>query len=332
MTEIARAVGVSKNAVSLALAGKPGVSAATRARIVATAERLGYEPVAAERRNKAHVIVVVPEYLRNDGAFYSEIFWAIEHEIRKSGAVMLTFGLSAASEQQLVLPETPDHAEVIGYLAIGVISPRYLQALADTGRHIVTVDIRSVRPLISSVCSDNLGGAQVAVEYLIAKGHTHIGFAGPVYSAQSVFERWCGYRGAMLKHDISPDPSLFILGNRDRFELLDSEAVLEKYLSPQLDMPTAWFCAGDLIALSLMKTLNRRGIRVPTDVSIIGFDDLAVSGMVAPALTTIRVDRKLMGREAVRLLLAHYQDSSVPCRQVMLPCSIVERESVRPVE
>ena len=328
MHDIARQIGVSKNAVSLALAGKRGVSEATRARVIAAAQDMGYQIETKKNYDRACIAAIVPEYLRGDGSFYSDIFWSIDNEVRKMGAMMLTHGLSKAHEIDLVPPVLPANAHIIGYLPIGVISPAYLDMLRSTGSQIVTVDIQATKPLLSCVTSDNLDGARQAVEYLIAHGHRRIGFVGPVFSALSVYERWCGYRGALLQHDIPYDESLCILGRRDGFELLDTEEAQFKYFHKLESLPTAWFCAGDLIALSLIKLLGRHNLRVPQDVSVIGFDDLKVGALLSPSLTTMHIDRKLMGREAVRLLLSQYQDKSAPVRLVALPCELVERESV----
>ena len=329
MSDIAGRVGVSKNAVSLALAGRPGVSEATRARVVAAARELGYPLDEKNRYDKACIAAIVPEYLLGDGSFYSDIFWSIEQEVRLIGAMMLTIGLSKAQEEKLVPPTLPANAHLIGYLPIGVIAPAYLRMLRDTGHSIVTVDIRSASPSLSCVGTDNVDGARQAVEYLISCGHRRIGFIGPAFSAQSVCERWCGYCGTMLKHGLRCDGDVCILGRRDGFELLDTEEAQLKYFGRIETMPTAWFCAGDLIALSLCKLLARRGLRVPQDVSVIGFDDLRISALVDPALTTMRVDRRLMGREAVRLLLRSYEEKDAPARHLALPCELVRRDSVR---
>ena len=328
MQDIANHIGISKNAVSLALSGKTGVSEAMRARVVAAAREMGYQSDEKKRYDKACVAAIVPEYLRGDGSFYSDIFWSIEHEVRRIGAMTLTIGLSKEHENALTAPALPANVHLIGYLPIGVIQPAYLDMLKAMGDPIVTVDIRSANPLISSVCSDNLGGAQQAVEYLIGRGHRRIGFIGPVFSAYSVYERWCGYCGALLNHDIPYDESLCVLGRRNGFELLDTEEAQQKYFSNLRAMPSAWFCAGDMIALTLIKLIRRHGLRVPEDVSVIGFDDLKISALVSPPLTTMRVDRKLMGREAVRLLLNQYQDRGAPVRHLALPCTLTERESV----
>ena len=331
MEDIARAVGVSKNAVSLALANKPGVSDAIRLQIQHTAQLMGYRSSADRTEEKGCLVILVPEYIRNDGAFYSDIFWALEHESRKQGFITLTSGLSVVMERDLILPKETENLKVLGYLAIGIIRKEYLEMLYSTGKHIVCVDIRSSSLPLSSVTADNLYGGCQATSYLIEKGHRRIGFAGPIFNAQSVFERWCGYQQAMMMHNLDVPHECCILGRRDGFELLDTSAVLDQYLSAVHEMPTAWFCSGDMIAISMLKLLNARGYRVPEDISIISFDDLKVAEMVSPALTTIHVDRSRMSKQSVHQLLSQvFSQHPVQPVHISIPCYLVERQSVAP--
>ena len=114
--------------------------------------------------------------------------------------------------------------------------------------------------------------------------------------------------------------------------MLDSNVILEGYLDRLSQMPTAWFCAGDMIAVAMLKLLTARGYRVPDDISIVSFDDLKIADMVSPALTTIHVDRTLMGKQSVYQLISQTLSHSptVPVH-ISLPCYLVERQSVRDV-
>lgn len=330
MADIAAAVGVSKNAVSLALTGKAGISEAMRTRIVETARLMGYQRPAEKPSEKACIVVIVPWYIRDDGTFYSDIFWAIEHETRTQGYITLTVGLSQEMEQQLILPDGTADMNVIGYLAVGIIRAEYLKKLYATGKQVVCVDIHNSDVPLTCVAADNLYGGYLATRHLIEKGHRAIGFTGPIFSAQSVFERWCGFQKAMQTFDLTVQDDLCILGQKKAFELLDNSAILGGYLDRLPRMPTAWFCAGDMIAIAMLKLLTARGYSVPEDVSIVGFDDLKIADMVSPALSTIHVERKLMGKQSVSQLIrqAMFQVPALPVH-ISLPCYLVERQSVR---
>lgn len=332
MEDIAKAVGVSKNAVSLALSNKPGISDTIRDQIQQTAQILGYRNTTDRAEKKGCLVVLVPEYIRSDGAFYSDIFWAVEHESRKQGFFTLTSGLSAAMEKELILPKETETLKVLGYLAIGIIRKEYLEMLHSTGKQVVCVDICCNSPLLSSVTADNLYGGFLATDYLIRNGHKRIGFVGPIFNAPSVFERWCGYQRAMMMKSMEIPENCNILGKRNGFELLDNFDILEKYLADVKDMPTAWFCAGDMIAISMLKLLKSRGYRIPEDISIISFDDLKVAEMVSPALTTIHVDRSVMSKQSVHQLLNQiFSSQPVQPVHISIPCYLVERQSVAPL-
>ena len=328
MADVAGKLGISKNAVSLALAGKPGVSEQMRRTIAETARKMGYYAPGSASNAQACIVVLVPPYIRDDGSFYSDVFWAIEHESRKTSVVTITAGLSAQAQRELTLPNVPEGLRIIGYLAIGSIDPRYLNRLVETGKKVVSVDIRTPMP-ISSVSADNFFAGKAAAEYLISKGHRSIGFAGPAFGVQSVYERWCGFSRALMDHGILPNEDMCILGRRDGFELLDTPEALSRYYVSLRQRPTAWFCAGDLIALSMCRLLNASGLHVPDDVSVMGCDDLKMGEYIRPALTTMHIDRKLMGKRAVWLLLGEKNEHPDDVIHIMLPVPLVERQSVK---
>lgn len=329
MDDIAQKLGVSKNAVSLALGNKPGVSEELREKVYAAARRMHYRMPGDKSGVSVCLAVLVPEYIRDDGSFYSDIFWAIEHEAHIQGYMTLTVGLSKQAEQERTLPNFPEGLEIQGYLAVGIISREYLQCLLAAGLPVVCVDICNEEVPASCVTADNVYGGYLATRYLLENGHRQIGFAGPVYSARSVFERWSGYQEALYEYGVPLREQFSILGRQDGFELLDDAAILGRYLEKIPAMPTAWFCAGDMIAVSMVKLLTERGIRVPQEVSVMGFDDLKIAEIISPPLTTIHVDRKMMGRYAVHQLLRQiFPDDLDTHLRLSLPCALMVRQSV----
>ena len=324
MEDIAKRLNISKNAVSLALNNKPGVSEKLRQRIVRTATELNYGSFSTQLDNKSKcILVIVPEYIHNDTFFYSDIFWAIEQEAKRQGYLSFTSSISYEAEKKLTLPLIPQELNVIGLLVIGVIRDDYLRCIYEMGLPVVTVDITYHNIPVNSIASSNIAGAYDGTSYLVECGHTDIGFIGPVYTAQSVYERWCGFHQAILKHNLTDHNGYHIFGANDHFELLDTTSVLETYLDKVDRYPTAWFCAGDRIAIALISLLNKKNISVPNDISVMGFDDISVSHMISPPLTTIRVDRKLMGELAVKRLT----DQRI--FHINLPGALIIRDSVR---
>lgn len=333
MQDIADNLSISKNSVYLALNGKTGIGSELRQQILDEAARLGYGGYAAQAPDTKSkcIVVIVPEYLRDDAFFYSEIFWAIESEAKKRGCISITSTVPREAEESLALPFLPEGMKIVGFLLIGVMKDAYVRKLYSVGLPMLSVDIPYNGIPISCIATANHSGGFIATQYLIDKGHKRIGFIGPVYSAQSVYERFSGYRQAMEQAGLFIDEKYSIVGQPGRFELFDTIEVLEQLLERMQKTPTAWFCGGDRIAISMINLLSMRGLRVPEDVSIMGFDDISVARMVFPQLTTMHVRRKRMGRLAVEYLLRAAEQHQ-ELLHICLPCSVVERGSVREIE
>jgi LacI family transcriptional regulator/LacI family purine nucleotide synthesis repressor len=320
MADIAEGLGVSKNAVSLALSGKNGVSQELRRRVIDKAVEMEYMAAPPDTQSKC-IAVLVPEYLHDDMFFYSELLWAIGKEAEALGCSALHVGVTEAAP-----PALPKELRVVGLLVIGVVSQGYIQTLRGIGLPLLSVDI--AYPGVPCVGASNVIGGALAVEYLLENGHRRIGFIGPVDTALSVYERWCGYTLALRRAGLESRPEDLILGERHTFRLLDTPETLGPYLAGRDTYPTAWFCAGDRIAIALIHVLNDLGLKVPEDISVMGFDDIAAAQMVLPRLSTVRVDRKQMGRLAVERLLAP-QGEEVVSHSVS--GTLVVRDSVKTI-
>ncbi|MGN0764211.1 MAG: LacI family DNA-binding transcriptional regulator [Aristaeellaceae bacterium] len=326
MQDVADRLGVSKNSVYLALNGKNGISAALKEQILATAAEMGYGRTLA-RSNASCVVTVLPEYLRNDSFFYADVFWSIEDEVKRCGYLSMNAVVSTDMEAGLEMPALPQNMEIAGVVVVGIFADEYIQALYSLGYPMLSVDICYARTPISCVETANFTGGYDAANHLIAQGHRSIGFAGPIYSARSVYERWCGFRQAMEEHQLTVERRWRVTGRPGSRVLFDTVEDLSGAMQDVDDMPTAWFCAGDRIAVAMMNVLQMRGLSVPQDVSVMGFDDLPIAEMVMPRLTTMHVQRKRMGSMAVRLMLHDEMSTEGPCI-VQLPAALVERDSV----
>ena len=328
MDDIASKLNISKNAVSLALGNKKGVSDSLRKKVQETARQMNYGNYVMSDEKSSCIISIVPEYIQNDTYFYSDIFWSIEQEAKNRHCISIMSGISKTAEKDLILPQDCPEVDNKGFLVIGIVSGAYINKLLQTGLPVISVDIEHHDTPVRSITASNLSGGYTAAKYLIEKGHTEIGFIGPVYTAQSIYERWCGFNQAMDVYGLSVDPDYNIIGTKNEFKLFDTIETLENLLGTIKKYPTAWFCAGDRIAIALSNVLTRKGIKIPDDVSIIGFDDIPMSQLVLPALTTMSVDRKLMGKLAVDALLSMNQNSR---QNFNIAVDLVERDSVKKI-
>jgi LacI family transcriptional regulator/LacI family purine nucleotide synthesis repressor len=171
----------------------------------------------------------------------------------------------------------------------------------------------------------------MAAQYLLGCGHREIGFIGPINTALSIYERFCGYQLAMRRAGL-PDNAVYnITGDSPEFQLFDTAEALGPLIDRVPTLPTAWFCAGDRIAIALCGLLAQRGVKVPDEVSVMGFDGLSVSEIVTPRLTTINIDRRQMGKRAVEALHNLASDSERPPVNVSVLGTLAERDSVRKI-
>ena len=328
MADIADKLGISKNSVSIALSGKKGISDALRAKIIETAHQMKYGMLPAQTKGK-YIITIIPEYLRNDAFFYVEVLSAIEQESHQRGCIAVHHNVTKEAEETLTMPQYPADMQIAGLLVIGVLTEDYISALCEGFvLPILSVDIEYHRPLIGYVGTANITGGTRAVEYLISQKHREIGFVGSIYAAQSVYERWCGFRHALMQHDLEYREEYSITGQPSSPQLFDTSEMLDPWLDRISKYPTAWFCSGDRVAVSMINCLTKRGISVPDEISIMGYDNLVLSEMFYPRLTTMNVDRKRMGQLAVRYLLGHYFDDCTNTN-IVLKSELIIRDSVK---
>ncbi len=327
---IADQVGVSKYAVSLALNNKAGVSESVRKEIFRVAKEMGYvKPAKKSNIGKLNIAVLIPEYIQDDTAFYPNIYWAIEKAIQEHGHSASITSVSDAMEKTGSLPTMFNETDVGGVIVVGQVAAGYMQQLVDTGLPCVSVD-ESYRTVdVDCVLSANECGAYQMVQHLIDCGHTAIGFIGSIHVTSSIYGRWVGYQNALTRNGLTANRRSCILADSPKQSLLSQFDELSQHLDGLTTFPTAWFCANDGSAATLISILRSRGIRVPEDISVVGFDDQLIASMVSPELTTYHVPRKEMGKTAVQLLLHRITEPGMVCREISLRGYPVYRNSVK---
>jgi LacI family transcriptional regulator len=180
---------------------------------------------------------------------------------------------------------------------------------------------------IPSVDIDNVQGAATAVNHLLQLGHRRIGMvtnAPPPYAASR--QRLQGYRQALEQAELSFDENLVQYGN---FDEESGQSAMEALLAPEADM-TAVFVASDMVALGALRTLRERGLHVPEDVAVVGFDDITAARFIAPALTTVRVPTFGLGWTAAELLIRIIRQDPPQQTHVLLDTELTVRESSGP--
>jgi DNA-binding LacI/PurR family transcriptional regulator len=329
MQDIADHLGISKNAVSLALNQKTGVSEELRARVFEAANRLNYRTEAkSTKKKRSNLLVLLPEYIRNDTIFYYEVFWSIEKRAKENGYTAVISSVTKEMEEQLILPELYHEIVFQGILLVGVLASSYVRTIYDLEIPLVTVDHYYDSLQIDAVVTANVEEAYKIVMHLIVKGHQQIGFIGAIEMTKSFKERWTGYQNAMSDAGLIVDPSHCITSASPLEVLNSNPEELFAHLDSMTSMPTAWFCANDRIAIAFIQLLIAKGYRVPEDISVVGFDDIEAAQMIIPRLTTIQVQREQLGYEAVDFLIRKIDYGGSPAK-IAIYGQLVERDSCR---
>jgi LacI family transcriptional regulator len=332
LVDIAQATGVSLTAVSLALSDKPGISQETRNRVLESARSLGYRFKSTVAASPVRSIKTVGLWVKSgledrpqDNQFYSHIISGIEAAWRQMDINLMVAKLPVDGDHHPVeIPAMLEKGDIDAVMLAGVsVDGRLERMLASRGCPVVLVDSYSSGRAYNTILSDNLQGTYRATEYLIGKGHRQIGFVGGhERSYPSLRDRRSGYRKALA--DFGIDSVYFA----DCLPTRSEAAAAAVELIRQNGQISGLVCVNDDTAIAAMAALIEQGLRVPQDISIIGFDDIYLAESVVPALTTMRVNKQSMGRLAVQLLInqVFQMDGAGSVTAVFRP-SLVERSS-----
>ena len=335
LRDIAEESGYSIAAVSLALRHKSGVSESTREHILQIAETLGYPLKSPEEivrpeslKNLGLIVKSEPENPPRANPFYSRILSGIEGVCRQEEINLLYAKIPVDSDNHPVqLPKLLSHEELDGLLIVGAFINETVTSQVEDYLQIpvILVDAYAIDKDYDAVVSDNFSGAYAAVKYLIDKGHRHIGMLGGCQSTYpSLKERRRGYEQALADYDI---PHSYLT----QCDLHPDEAFdATQELLEANSQVTAIFGCNDEVAIAAIHAAGKMGRNVPERLSIIGYDDIDFAQYVTPPLTTMHVDKIVMGRAAVRLLLWRLGYPDAARMTVTVHSPLVERSSVLP--
>jgi LacI family transcriptional regulator len=334
LTDIARASEVSTSTVSLVLNNKPGIPEQTRRRVLATARELGYWRATAPTEmsetprtlhNLGLLVKADAEQAPTANPFYAHVMAGVEDACRHRHINLMYATLPVdANNRPTVMPRLLSADTVDGLLVVGALLDEPLRQFLGGGRlPLVLVDAYAAVEGYDAVLTDNMRGSIDAVNCLLAQGHRNIGMIGGGENAYpSLRDRRHGYRHALRAAGVAVD---YIADcNLDEAEQAAGSLLRA---NPQI---TALFACNDHAALRALRAARSLGLRIPQDLSIVGFDDIELAAHVHPALTTMHVDKIAMGRLAVQALenrISFPTDDQVTS---LLRPHLVERGSVAP--
>jgi LacI family transcriptional regulator len=327
--DVAAEAGVSSGTVSRVLNNDAHVRPETRQRVLDVMQRLGYvanrqaRSLAGGRSNT--IGVLVPDL---GTGYIGEIIRGIDAELGLCGLdlVLYTTHRTASKEANYV-------ADLASGMVDGVllVLPRnpvdYVGTLTQLKFPFVLIDHQGTGRECPAVGATNWQGAYDATEYLIKLGHARIGFVTGSTDLGCAVDRLAGYRAALRTYHIPEDPDLIYEGT---FFQPDGYAGASAFLGLS-NPPTAIFSSNDVMAMGVMDAVRNRGLRIPDDVSVIGFDDIPQASLVRPALTTVQQPLEKMGRVATQMLLDLLQRPDRETERIELPTKLIARESCRPL-
>ncbi|HSJ59118.1 MAG TPA: LacI family DNA-binding transcriptional regulator [Anaerolineae bacterium] len=325
MSDVAREAGVSTMTVSRVVNEKGEISPATRHRVLAVIDRLGYRPSGIARglatQRTGTLGFVVPDI---SNPFFSDIARGVEDEAYAAGYNVFLCNTEEDSDREKAILESLEEKRVDGLiLCSSRLDAAELQAALERYPAAILINRRLDGTDTGVVLVDDELGSRLAVEHLLRSGHTQIGFlAGPAASRSGRL-RAAGYRAPMHAAGLAPQPgwvrhcSADVDGGR--------EAALD--LLPDHPELTALLCYNDLVAVGALQACHELGLDVPGDVAIAGFDDIPLAALVTPALTTCRAPRYDLGAQATEMLLARIQGRTDQFQDVVLPPELVVRAS-----
>ncbi|HAF70985.1 MAG: Transcriptional regulator, LacI family [Acetothermia bacterium 64_32] len=326
MRDVAREAGVSVNTVSRALAGKPDVSPQTRAKVLEVAERLGYRPnklARGLRSNKTFTLGVIVTDIANP--FFAELVKGVEETARKNGYSILLEDTSEDPKKEEKAIQVMLAERVDGLLVTPVQSTRRaLEEVLKSGFPFVLMGRYFPDLDAPYVVTDDVQGAIIAVEHLINLGHRKIAHvAGPLHIS-SAQDRLSGYIKALERHGITVREEYIL---KEAVTLEDGYRAGKELLQLR-PLPSAVFAYSDFVAVGIMQAILEEGFRIPADISLVGYDDILFSAYTKVPLTTIRIPKRTLGSEAVRMLLKSLaRKKSLSAKAKRLGVDLVVRDS-----
>ena len=324
--EVAALAGVSQSAVSRVFTPGSSVSPKTAEKVRAAADKLGYRPNVLARSlksGKSRIIGLMVAYLEN--YFYPEVVERLSTELQKVGYHVLVFlaPVSTVNVDQIVR-ELLDY-QVDGIVMASVSMSSDLAARCHaTGIPVVLFNRALADTRLSSVTTDNAKGGRMLADYLVSTGHRSIAYIAGLSGASTQIDREAGFRAGLQA--AGQDLCARAEGN---FSYPDAQRAA-RALFARPDRPDAVFVANDHMAFAVMDVLRfELGLRVPQDVSVVGFDDVPPAAWPAYNLTTVRQNVELMVAETVQMLLTQISEGTGISKRVVLDAALIIRGSTR---
>lgn len=323
--DVAKKAGISVSTVSRVLNDKPDVSNATKKKVLQSAEEIGFvrNLGAMNLKNKStRTMGIVFE--TDFDPFFSEVLNGIEDAARKYNYTNILMNTELDEENERIAIKTLIEHRVDGLLILPS-RPQLvtLPSLIKRNYPVVIIgrDFRSSK--INEIYTDDIKGGALAAEHLISKGRKKFLFINGNAKSSAAMMRQKGFEQA-LKKEPTVDTYCMIEQTGPRYDAMSE--IVERYFDKDFQFDGV-FTFNDMMAIHLIDSLKKRGVRVPEDVSIIGYDDIFFSQFLTPPLTTIRIDKYMEGFEAFKMLLQSFSSKNKKTQKTILDVELIKRKS-----
>lgn len=330
LQDVAAQAGVSTTTVSHVLNDVPGkrITPETRERVRLAAQELAYAPNTAARSlrtQRSHLIALVSDEIATT-PFAVQIIRGAQEMASKHGWLLIVVNTGIDAELEATEIQALRQRQVDGFLYARMFNGDVRVPAALSGAPTVLLEATSLDTSLSSVVPDEFEGGRIATKVLIDHGHTRIGFINNSDDIPAAAGRLAGYTAALEEAGIGFDPDCVV---RDTTLIADLRLHGPRTLLNLPDRPTGIFCFNDQVAVKTYYAAAELGLRIPDDLSIVGFDNLElIADGLRPGLTTVALPHYEMGAWAVQTLIRQIDDGDQPVEQALMTCPLVERGSV----
>lgn len=333
--DVARELNLSRNTVARALNNSDTVAYETRYMVLEKACEMGYRKVSPSALNefklhssRAETKTILVLARREISVFWNSIIMGISDTVNQNGCRLRFDFVSEEEERRLILP-MDFREEVDGVILISVFSKEYLEEILKKELPTVCLDFseelnRAEYP-VDIVLSEGAESVRAITKQLIGQGLKKIGFVGDISYCKTIRDRYAGYMAALEEFDIKPEESAVAV--RHVAGRYYAEEEVGEYLDALKQMPEAIVCANDVIAFLVVKSLRARGLSVPEDVAVTGFDNQEGLSQMDAFLTTVRVGNTRLGKRLACQLLFRLQHPELPWETVTVNTEVIYRDS-----
>lgn len=327
--EVAKQAGVSVSTVSHVINETRFVSDELKTRVLASMDDLGYQPnriARSLRKKQTNSIGLIISDITNP--FFSEIAWSIEYLSYIEKYSLILCCTNGNQEKELFYIRQLSENQVDGIILISPkISASYLSLLEEREIPVVLVDNESPDANIDVIMVDNYHGGKLATEHLISLGHEKIAcIAGP-FTGNPTYDRVQGYKDTLIAHGITVRDDFILSGN---FDVVSGVQCADTLLEKE-EKPTAIFACNDMMAMGVIQSAVKHNLRVPDQLSVVGFDDISMAQYIVPPLTTIKQPLHEIGEAAVNSMMEVIKNPNKANKTIVLDVSLIERQSAKKI-